>query len=276
MRTSVVKIFLIAIFVVPAFHLFAQDTPVDMSVIEGDYSASIKVLRVDGTSAAGEPYVLELDAKGPDPKITSGVIPKDGVVRMKGYAGGPEGPTYQLVVGKYLLEADRFQLSGTTKHQELTITMTPAPGDQAPDIPMQDLFSGKMRKLSEFKGQIIYLDFWASWCKPCQIPMEHGERTMRKHGEDWKGKVAFVELSMNDTPEEAREHVKYYNWKSMDHFWSSEGEPGFFSDAPRVYGVDSIPTALLIDASGKVVWRGDPNDVDVEKEIERLLKRAKP
>ena len=57
----------------------------------------------------------------------------------------------------------------------------------------------------------------------------------------------------------------------MEHFWSSEGEPGFFSTAQREYRIDAIPTSFLIDPEGVIVWRGTPSIVDVEEILQRYL-----
>jgi thiol-disulfide isomerase/thioredoxin len=265
----------LSILVVAWQSSFAQDAVFDPESIKGDYDASITVLRQDGTSAAGERYVLQLNVSGPDPEITSGTIGSNGVIQLKGYAGGTDGPTYLLLVGKYNLEADRFQLDGESKHQKLEFVMAPGIGDIAPDIPIQHLYTKEMKHLSDYRGQMVFLDFWASWCGPCHEPMDENERAMRTYGKAWKDKVSIVALSIDDTPVEAVEFVKAKDLNSLDHYWSSEGEAGFFSDAMRVYGIDSIPTAFLIDPDGKIVWRGNPNDIDVAKRIDRTLQRAR-
>lgn len=229
------------------------------------------MLKRDGTPAAGEPYRLQLNVSGPDPDIVTGTIPTDGIVHLTGLAGGDGGPSYLMLVGDDDLEAERFELTGSERHRKLEFVMAPAPGDTAPDIVFQELFGEKKKKLSDYRGRYVMLDFWASWCFPCRKPMTETEKALRLHQEDWKNKVAVVALSIDDTPKEAQEFVRDQDWMSMDHYWSSEGEPGFFSDAQRAYRIDGIPTSFLISPKGVILWRGNPNAADTEKLIEDAL-----
>ena len=245
----------------------------DLSQAKGDYSADVTVLQRDGTIAAGEPYRLQLNVSGPDPDIVTGTIPEDGVVRLQGLAGGEGGPSYILLVGKRNLEAERFELSGSEKHRTLEFTMAPAPGDEAPDILVQELFGDEKKKLSDYRGRFVLLDFWASWCFPCRKPMTELEALIKRKNDEWDGKVVAVALSIDDTPEAAVKFVQEQGWLSMDHYWSSEGEPGFFSDAQRAYRIESIPTSFLIDPDGVIAWRGHPGYVNVEKLVARAMEK---
>lgn len=243
-----------------------QETP-EVAAARGDYAVDVKVLKRDGSLASGEPYRLQLNVSGPDPEIVGGVIPNDGIIHLEGLAGGDGGPSYLLLVGKRNLEAERFELTGPERHRALEFMMAPAPGDLAPDITFQELFSQEKKKLSDYRGQVVLLDFWASWCGPCHKPMARVEETLRQHKDDWNGRAAVVALSIDDTPKEAQDFVREQNWLSMDHYWSSEGEPGFFSDAQRAYRIESIPTTFLIGPDGVILWRGNPSVANVEKLI---------
>ena len=87
-------------------------------------------------------------------------------------------------------------------------------------------------------------------------------------------KAAVVALSIDETPKEAQDFVRERNWLSMDHYWRSEGEPGFFSDAQRAYRIDGIPTTFLIAPDGVILWRGNPNLADAEKLIVDALAKG--
>jgi hypothetical protein len=97
---------------------------------------------------------------------------------------------------------------------------------------------------------------------------------MSRHSSDWEGKAILVALSIDDAQADAARHVESKGWTAIRHFWSAAGsEPGWNSDAPRTYGIDGIPTAFLIDTDGKILWRGNPRQVEVEEMISEQLAR---
>merc|ERR1711907_267186 len=47
------------------------------------------------------------------------------------------------------------------------------------------------------EGEVILLDFWATWCPPCQKPMAHNQEMLEKREKDWAGKVRIIGLSID-------------------------------------------------------------------------------
>jgi len=56
-------------------------------------------------------------------------------------------------------------------------------------------------------GQAWLLDFWATWCPPCQAPMQHNVDMIKKKGDAWKGKVRIIGLSIDQTMDSVEKHV---------------------------------------------------------------------
>ncbi|MDD4279345.1 MAG: TlpA disulfide reductase family protein [Candidatus Sumerlaeales bacterium] len=134
----------------------------------------------------------------------------------------------------------------------------------APPLEAQDIFSGKKVTLKDFQGQVVFLDFWTSWCPPCQEPMRHNQKLMTKHAEDWKGKAAIIGVSLDDLVGTIQKHVSDKNLTAPLQLWA---EGGWNSKSAQDYKVRGVPSAFLINKKGSIVWSGHPATVDVEKMI---------
>ena len=128
---------------------------------------------------------------------------------------------------------------------------------------------------SDFRGQVVFVEFWSITCGPCQPAMNKLNRLAAEHATDWRDRVAVVPVSIDDTREAAAAHVASRGWTALRHFWSGGEETGMKSPVARDFVIDAIPVAFLIDSDGRVVWRGNPrtDDGDLEDRIERLLAR---
>ena len=134
--------------------------------------------------------------------------------------------------------------------------MVPDVGDQAPDIDIIDVDTGKNQRLSDFQGQVVLLEFWATWCRPCQPAMKK-LNGIAAENPDWEDKVVIIPLSVDQSSELAVQHVAQRGWTAMRHFWSRRVNDGQ-SEAERAFAVHGIPIAILLMPDGTIAWRGHP------------------
>ncbi len=117
----------------------------------------------------------------------------------------------------------------------------PAVGTAAEDFQLVDL-EGKVQNLSQYRGKVVLVNFWATWCKPCTTEMPAMQTTYDRLRD--KG---FVVLAINELEDEAkvREHIKQYR-----HTF-----PVLLDRDNKVanqFGVFGLPVSVFIDEKGVV------------------------
>ena len=113
----------------------------------------------------------------------------------------------------------------------------------APAWEMQDL-QGKTHRLSELKGKIVILDFWASWCSPCKMAMPGLSRWMQE--EMPQGVQVFSVNVMERDLQNGKEYFQSQDFK-MTYL---EGT----AEIAEAYGVSGIPHFTIIDQAGNIAW----------------------
>jgi peroxiredoxin len=133
----------------------------------------------------------------------------------------------------------------------------------APEFALKDA-DGRTVRLADYKGKVILLDFWATWCGPCKIEIPWFVEFERKHKD--RG-FAVIGVSMD---EEGWEIVKPFTSKMGVNYRMLLGDD---STAQLYGGVEALPTTFLIDREGRVaaVHVGLASKSDFENGIEHLL-----
>ena len=134
------------------------------------------------------------------------------------------------------------------KHLDQRLKSVVMVGMEAPDIVMTDT-AGVERRLSNLRGKVVLIDFWASWCSPCRMENPNVVRMYQKY-HDQGFEVFSVSLDNNrDKWVQAikKDKLLWENHVSDLRGWSSAGG--------RLYGISSIPATVLVDRDGKVLAR---------------------
>jgi peroxiredoxin len=143
----------------------------------------------------------------------------------------------------------------------------PATGMPAAEFTLTDL-EGRAHDLSQYRGKIVLLNFWATWCKPCTTEMPAMQTTYDRLRE--KG---FVVLAVNELEDDAkvREHIQAYR-HTFPVLMDRENR------VANLYGVYGLPVSVFIDEAGVVqayIKGGLLTEQKIEDEIARI-RSAKP
>ena len=138
-------------------------------------------------------------------------------------------------------------------------------GAIAPDLEFPDP-DGKMRKLSDLRGKVVLLDFWASWCGPCRRENPNVTRIYSQYHD--KGFEVFSVSLDSDAASWKRaieaDKLVWPNHVSDLKKWQSK--------AAAIYGVRSIPSTFLLDKDGRIVQR-DLRGADLERAVKQMVEQ---
>ena len=133
-------------------------------------------------------------------------------------------------------------------------------GKSPPELQLTDI-QGKAISLGELKGKTVLLDFWTTWCPPCQADAPSIDKLNQKYG----GKnLAIIGVSVNEDRDIVEKYLKKHP-HSYPVALSSENQ------MPRPYQIGVFPTYLIIDANGAMMTaeEGDQGFGKLRKELEK-------
>ncbi|RKU05864.1 hypothetical protein C6503_26860 [Candidatus Poribacteria bacterium] len=134
-------------------------------------------------------------------------------------------------------------------------------GKPAPDFQVTDL-KGEELSLKDYRGQVVLLDFWATWCGPCIAEMPKVKKTYEKH-KNQKFQIIGISLDRSEAPLAAYIEKEGLSWV---HYWDES------RDVRNLYKVWGIPTAFLIDSEG-IIQKASLGGFDVESAVAELVEK---
>ena len=145
----------------------------------------------------------------------------------------------------------------------ISLLAQPKIGEPAYEITLPDL-KGKMVKLSDHKGKVVLIDFWASWCGPCR--KANPELAVLYSKYQAKGFEIFG-VSIDDERKAWKKAIEAdgITWKQVN------AKGGWEAPVALAWKLEQIPASFLIDTEGKVV-AVDPTREDLENYLKNNLK----
>lgn len=168
---------------------------------------------------------------------------------LRAYVEGLEQLKSELFVtyGSKYMEAYPQDPMAASLQGKIQAMQRLAEGAEAPDFTEANP-DGKNISLSDFRGQVVMLDFWASWCRPCRMENPNVVKAYNKYH---KSGFEILGISLDKTKD------KWVAAIAQDGLtWPHVSDLGGWGSKPAaLYGVSSIPATFLLDREGKIMAR---------------------
>lgn len=139
------------------------------------------------------------------------------------------------------------------------------------DFQLKDV-DGNTVKLSDYKGKVVVLDFWATWCGPCKASFPAMQKAVNKYKNDDKVQFLFLhtwEKKGGNPTEAAKKYItdNNYTFKVLMDLRDAKTDA---SAAATAYKVDGIPAKFIIDTKGNIRFSASGMSADADKAVEEL------
>lgn len=217
--------------------------PTIQKIVELNMNKEVKAM---GLVAVGGIYAMENDQTGDKAARDEAIKAYELAVKDFGDVVVDDQPVKELAKGA-LFELKNLSLG------------SPAPATVSTSL------EGKPVKLEDYKGKVIVLDIWATWCGPCRAMIPH-EREMVERLKD----KPFVLISLSaDKKKETLTNFLEKEKMPWVHWWEGETKDGILKN----WNIRFFPTIYIIDAKGIIRHKGLRGD-DMEKAVVKLIEEA--
>ena len=227
-----------------------------VGLILGEAGSNIVVKRIPTDSPAGRQNELQAgdrvlsiaEATGPAVPVHAG---NADLPRATALLQGPKGTAVRLTFvpsGKDDAQTQVVTLVRGEVRGRLSDGRLLTNGMKAPNIEMVVLTNRATEHLSAYADKIVVLEFWASWCSPCQKSMADLQLDPARYPK-WKGKVVLIAASVDDTADIAAKHIQAKGWNQTHNVWLKAKDI-------QTYHIGGIPSAYVIDAKGSIAASG--------------------
>lgn len=143
----------------------------------------------------------------------------------------------------------------------------PRDSGMAPDFTITG-FDGRTVTLSQLRGQVVIVNFWASWCPPCREEAAYLEQTWRKY--EGQG-VVFIGVDWVDTEKEALAYIDEFDITYIN-------GPDIGTRAAQAYNIQGVPETFFVAKNGELrgVHIGPLKSPQLDEKIEELLAEQYP